>query len=209
MNGDVELTWTGSGEGVVHTINAKDTGALVWHPEEKSELTGLCKKGTFGKPRKEPGKVRQRKRGMVHMEQSALIMTMLMHFNMQECDVVQSPFLNPMPTKTDVPEGIEEQEAMQKSYDIYGAIGYLNCIQMGTRMDISCTLDASQFAAKLVKHMMRWMKSTINHQITLSGSDDPQIQLFTDTASNPTDMGKVKCKPADLAKVKSKQTGQP
>ena len=137
-----------------------------------------------------------RQQGMVHIEQSALIMKMLMHFNMQDCDAsVLSPFLNPMPTKADIPEKKEDQEMMQKSFDMYAAIGYLNYIQMGTRMDISCPLKIlSQFAAKfgkahvaLAKHMMRWLKRTINHQITLFGVKDPQIQLFTDTshASNP------------------------
>ena len=137
-----------------------------------------------------------RKRGLCHIEQSALIMKMLMHFNMQECNTsLLSPFLNPMPTKADIPTSVEEQEAMQKSFDMYGAIGYLNYIQMGTRLDISCPLKVlSQFAAKfgkphvaLAKNMMRWLRKTINHQITLFGIEKPQIQLFTDTshASNP------------------------
>ena len=137
-----------------------------------------------------------RKRGVCHIEQSALIMKMLMHFDMQNCNTaLQSPFISPMPTKADIPESKEEQEAMQKSFDMYGAIGYLNYIQMGTRMDISCPLKVlSQFAAKfgkrhvaLAKHMMRWLKKTINHTITLFGVNNPQIQLFTDTshASNP------------------------
>ncbi len=57
-------------------------------------------------------------KGMVHIEQSALIMKMLMHFNMQDCDTsVLSPFLNPMPTKADIPEGKEEQKNMQKFTD--------------------------------------------------------------------------------------------
>ena len=81
-----------------------------------------------------------RKRGLVHMEQSVLIMKMIMHLNMQDCDVVQSPFLTPMPTKADIPESVEEQEAMQKCFEMYGAIGFLNYIQMGTRLDISCPL---------------------------------------------------------------------
>ena len=81
-----------------------------------------------------------RKRGLVHMEQSALIMKMLMHFNMQDYDVVQSPFLVPMPTKADIPVDNDDLEAMLKSFDMYGAIGFLNYIQMGTRMDISCPL---------------------------------------------------------------------
>ena len=137
-----------------------------------------------------------RNRGVCHIEQSALIMKMLMHFNMQTCDTsVLSPFLNPMPTQADIPKEKEDQENMQKSFDMYGAIGYLNYIQMGTRMDISCSLKIlSQFAAKfgkphvqLAKHIMRWLRKTINHQITLFGIENPQIQLFTDTshASNP------------------------
>ncbi len=59
----------------------------------------------------------------MHIEQSALIMKMSMQFGMQDCSTaVQSPFLDHMPTKADIPEGKEEQLAMQKSYDIYGAI---------------------------------------------------------------------------------------
>jgi hypothetical protein len=137
-----------------------------------------------------------RKRGLVHIEQSALIMKMLMQFDMQGCTTaVQSPFLDKMPTKADIPESKEEQKAMQESYDMYGAIGYLNYLQMGTRLDISCSLKVlSQFAAvfgkahvALATHMMRWLKKTINHQITLFGVENPQIQLFTDCshASNP------------------------
>ncbi len=78
---------------------------------------------------------------------------MLVHFNMQDCDTsVLSPFLNPMPTKADIPEGKDEQEAMQKSFDMYGAIGSLNYIQMGPRLDISCSLKLlSQFAPKFCK----------------------------------------------------------
>ncbi len=67
------------------------------------------------------------------MEQSALMMKMLMHFNMQDYDVVQSPFLVPMPTKADIPVDNDDLEAMLKSFDMYGAIGFLNYIQMGTR----------------------------------------------------------------------------
>jgi len=137
-----------------------------------------------------------RKRGLCHIEQSALIMKMLVHFNMQDCNTaVQSPFLNPMPTKADIPTDVAELETVQKAFDMYGAVGYLNYIQMGTRMDISCSLKIlSQFASKsgqahinLAKHIMRWLRKTINHQITLFGVNKPQIQLFTDTshASNP------------------------
>ncbi len=55
-----------------------------------------------------------------------------------------------MSTKADIPENVGEQEAMQKSFDMYGAIGYLDYIQMGTRLDISCPLKVlSQFAAKI------------------------------------------------------------
>jgi hypothetical protein len=137
-----------------------------------------------------------RKRGLVHIEQSALIMKMLMQFDMQDCSTaVQSPFLDKMPTKADIPEDEGELLDMQKSYDMYAAIGYLNYLQMGTRLDISCSLKVlSQFAAKfgkahvaLAQHMMRWLKKTINHQITLFGVESPQIQLFTDCshASNP------------------------
>jgi hypothetical protein len=83
---------------------------------------------------------------------------------------------------------------MQKSFYMYGAIGYLNYIQMGARLDISCSLKVlSQFAAKfgkahvaLAKHVMRWLK---NHQSSdyVVWDEDPQIQLLTDTshASNP------------------------
>ncbi len=67
-----------------------------------------------------------RKRGLVHMEQSALIMKMLIHFNMQDCDVIQSPFLVPMPTRADIPVNNDVLESMLKSFDMYGAIGFLN-----------------------------------------------------------------------------------
>jgi hypothetical protein len=93
-----------------------------------------------------------RQRGMVHFEQYALIMKMLMHFNLQDCDTsVLSPFLNPMPTKADIPEKKKELTNMQEFTDSHVRKNHSSCELELMALDKGATMGM----------FLRWLTETL------------------------------------------------
>ena len=123
--------------------------------------------------------------GQVRIEQSAQIWKMLKQFGYENCKPALAPTMSgPAPCAADCDEPCEEK------WDMEGFIGHANYLHMCTRPDIGQALKIlSRFTKKFgrrhveyAKHLLRYLKGTINEGLTYRTGFSLYSQIFTDAS---------------------------
>ena len=128
---------------------------------------------------------RDRQQGILRINQSAYLRSVLKRFGMDECKLVSTPMesgkLYEKLPLNNPPVNLKEYQA---------AIGSLIYASVGTRPDISYSVGVlSQFTShpgqehwKGIKRVFRYLKGTLNHclEFVASGTNDVILSTFTD-----------------------------
>jgi hypothetical protein len=127
--------------------------------------------------------------GFCKIEQSAQTWKFLSQFGYQDCKPAQCPALSgPVPCKADCEEEISNDE--DKDFDMEGFVGHANYLHMCTRPDIGQVLKIlSTFTKKFgprhihyARHLLRYLKGTINEGLTYRTGFPLYYQIFTDAS---------------------------
>jgi hypothetical protein len=123
--------------------------------------------------------------GEVRIEQSAQTWKMLKQFGHEDCKPALAPTMSgPPPCTADCAEPCEEK------WDMEGFIGHANYLHMCTRPDIGQALKVlSRFTKTFgqrhvlyCKHLLRYLKGTINEGLTYRTGFPLYYQIFTDAS---------------------------
>jgi len=128
---------------------------------------------------------------MVHLHQARYIQQLLEQFHMQDAKTVMTPMEeNHTLTQVEDPEPGELEEMAGVPYA--KLVGSLNFLSYCTRPDISCPVSIlSRFVAEgkarrkhweAAKRVLRYLKGTATHGVTLGGTNPIQLQAYADAS---------------------------
>jgi hypothetical protein len=111
---------------------------------------------------------------------------MLKEFNFWECTPVATPMVPGLKLTTDMAPQTPEETEYMKDKPYLRAVGKLNYLALGTRPDIAHTISTlARFNSnpgpthwRAVKHLLRYIKGTIDYKLTY-GSDPHPIPFLT------------------------------
>jgi hypothetical protein len=124
-------------------------------------------------------------KGEVRIEQSAQTWKFLKEFGYENCNPAPAPTMSgPPPCEADCSEPHEEK------WDMEGFIGHANYLHMCTRPDIGQVLKIlSRFTKRFghrhveyCKHLLRYLKGTLNQGLTYRTGFPLYYQVFTDAS---------------------------
>ena len=155
------------------TLAGKDKAKIAWVKAELKKHFKLCDLGPveflLG-----VHVIRDHSKHTIQLSQRQAIVDILHKFNMQNCSPVSTP-MDPSVklTTADAPKN-KEEELLMKETPYREAVGSLMYLSIATRPDISYAVGVlSRFSAnpgvahwKAVKHLMRYLKSTLDYKLT-------------------------------------------
>ncbi len=132
---------------------------------------------------------RNRKERTLCINQSEYIKKVLKRYNMNDCKKIDTPLNASIKlSKQDSPKTEKEKLCMSK-FPYQSAVGAIMYAMLGTRPDIAFSITAlSQFSSNpgyshwmALKHLLRYLKGTINYKIKYDGSLGSSIVGYCDS----------------------------
>lgn len=128
---------------------------------------------------------RDRKMKTICINQQEYISRMLCRFGMENC----KPTKSPMDCSVKLSESKNEEKVIEKRFPYREAVGSLNYVALISRPDISYAVNIlarfsnspSELHWKAVKHVMRYLKSTIKFSLCYSGKAEDELVGYCDS----------------------------